>query len=112
MFLYLTTANVPEQTGSVDKEAEHDGAGNTAEESDHDVLQADGERPLLFPHSAQRGHSAGHRHPERQEDEDEHDDEEGDEVGAVVVTVLSQGVGGLCDTGTGCEVVVPWNTMT
>ena len=106
MFLYLTTANVPEQTGSVDKEAEHDGAGNTAEEPDHDVLQADGERPLLFPNSAQSGHSAGHRHREREEDEQEDDEEERYEVGAVVVTVLSQSVGRFRQAGTINEVVL------
>ena len=102
----LTTANVPEETGSVNEVAKHDGAGDTAEQPDDDVLEADGKRPLLVPHSAQSGHRAGHRHPECEEDEDEHDDEEGNEVAAVVVTVLSKGVGGLCDAGTGCEVVV------
>ena len=102
----LTTTDVPEQTGSVNEVAEHDGAGDAAEQPDDDVLEADGERPLLVPHSAQSGHGAGHRHPEGEEDEDEHDDEEGNEVAAVVVTVLSQGVGGLGHAGTGCEVVL------
>ena len=104
----LTTTDVPEQTGSVNEVAKHDGPGDTAQEPDDDVLEADGERSLLVAHTAQSGHRAGHRHPEGEEDEDEDDDEEGDEVGAVVVAVLSQGVGGLCQAGTGREVVVPW----
>ena len=104
----LTTTDVPEQTGSVNEVAKHDGPGDAAQEPDDDVLEADGERSLLVAHTAQSGHRAGHRHPEGEEDEDEDDDEEGDEVGAVVVAVLSQGVGGLCQAGTGCEVVVPW----
>ena len=110
--LQLTTADVPEETGSVNEVAKHDGAGDAAEQPDDDVLKPDGERSLVVPHSAQSGHCAGHCHPECEEDEDEHDDEEGDEVAAVVVTVLSQGVGGLCEAGTGCEVVVTWHNDT
>ena len=93
MIQQLTTTDVPEQTGSVNEVAKHDGPGDAAEQPDDDILEADGERSLFVPHTAQSSHRAWHGHPECEEYEDEHDNEEWYEVGAVVVTVLSQGVG-------------------